>query len=543
MRKIPLWPYLLVSLLLVVPLVALLFAAMRGLGTPFPAFDLFDLSARVLPGSLITYGIDTIVGIIRALHLGPTDTTAKLAERLMATGIFTVTLVVASLVYFAVARRVLSKSQRIGNDSLLSGLVFGLIFGLPLVGVSLTFNHDATASPVVTIVWLLLAYVMWGLAHGFIFSRMMALPGATTVTSNTLDRRQFLIRFGGAVAAITVFGAGLSSLLGNDVETESALPEATAVPKNAGALPNAGDSLAPAPGTRPEYTPIDRHYRIDINTGSGPRVDLATYKLKINGLVENPVELALDDIRRNYPSMEQYITMSCISNPLGGDLISTTKWTGISMQHILDLVRPTDKATHIRITAADGFDEVVAIDTIRKDERVMLTYDWDDKPLTQQHGSPLRIHVPNHYGMKQPKWIIGMEFIDSWQEGYWVRRGWDKDAFVRATSVIDTVAINSKLTDDKGQTLVPIGGIAWAGTRGISRVEVKVDEGEWTPAQLRKPLSDKTWTIWRYDWPFQAGDHTFAVRCFEGDGTPQIDTNADVRPSGATGINAVHAKV
>jgi DMSO/TMAO reductase YedYZ molybdopterin-dependent catalytic subunit len=542
MRKIALWTYVLVSILLVAPLVAVLIAAARGLGTPFPAFDLFDLSARVLPGSVITFGIDTIVGIVRGLNLGPTDTTAKLAERLMATGIFSVTLIIASLAYFAVARRALANSRRLERDSLLSGLAFGLILGLPLVAVSLAFNHDATAPQAVTAVWLLLAYVAWGLAHGFVYSRLVALPASTTVTSNSLDRRQFLIRFGGTVAAITVFGAGLSTLLGSDVPTEAVLPDATDTPKNPAALPNASDSLVPAPGTRPEYTPVDRHYRIDINTGSGPRVDLSTYKLKINGLVDNPVDLSLDDIRKKYPPMEQYITMSCISNPLAGDLISTTKWTGTSMQHILDLVRPTDKATHIRITAADGFDEVVALDTIRQDERVMLTYDWDDKPLTQQHGSPLRIHVPNHYGMKQPKWITGMEFIDSWQEGYWVRRGWDKDAFVRATSVIDTVAINSKFTDDKGQTLVPIGGIAWAGTRGISRVEVKVDDGEWTPAQLRQPISDKTWTIWRYDWPFTAGDHTFAVRCFEGDGTAQIDRYADVRPSGATGIHTIHAK-
>ena len=121
--------------------------------------------------------------------------------------------------------------------------------------------------------------------------------------------------------------------------------------------------------------------------------------------------------------------------------------------------------------------------------------------------------------------------------GYWVSRGWDQVARVRATSVIDTVAEPVEAED--GGMAVPIGGIAYAGTRGISRVEVRVDDGEWQEAQLRAPLSDVTWVIWRYDWPFAEGRHTFEVRCFEADGTEQITRVSDPRPSGATGIHEV----
>jgi hypothetical protein len=143
--------------------------------------------------------------------------------------------------------------------------------------------------------------------------------------------------------------------------------------------------------------------------------------------------------------------------------------------------------------------------------------------------------------MKQPKWITKMEFIDAWEPGYWVQRGWDKDAFVRTTSVIDVVATANVYTVN-GTKMVPIGGMAWSGARGISKVEVKVDDGAWTSVQLRKPpLSDKTWILWRYDWPFTAGLHTFYVRCAEADGTPQIETDADVEWSGATGIDSVTA--
>jgi DMSO/TMAO reductase YedYZ molybdopterin-dependent catalytic subunit len=525
---------ILASILLAAALTALLFAGAGVVGTPFPAFDLFDLMARTLPGGLLTFGIDLMVDTIRALNLGPTDDIAKLAEQLMAVGVFVLLAAVSIVIYFLIARRVFARSAR-RRDSLLSGLVLGGLFGLPMMAISASLNLTATAEPVVSLAWVAAVFVGWGLAAGYTFYRLSAVsPTAETEASATaLNRRQFLIQLGGAAATITVVGAGLGALLRN---TPSAPPEES-IQTNAAELPNADNAVSPAPGTRPEYTPLDQHYRIDINTGGPPRIDLENYTLKITGLVEEPLELTLDEIQ-GYEPMSQYITMSCISNRLAGDLISTTLWTGTSMQHILERAKPTPEATHIKIKAADGFDEVVALDVIRQDERVMLTYAWDNEPLCERHGAPLRIHIPDLYGMKQPKWITEMEFIPAWEEGYWVRRGWDKEARVRATSVIDTVATEAAY-EDGDRTLIPVGGIAWAGARGISRVEVQVDDGDWVEAQLRSPLSDKTWVIWRYDWPFEAGEHRFAVRCIESDGTSQIETVAGVRPSGATGIHSV----
>lgn len=527
------------SILLAAALTALLFAGAGAVGTPFPAFDLFDLTARALPGGLLTFGIDLMVDTIRALNLGPTDDTAKLAEQLMAVGLFVLLAAVSSVIYFSIARRTLARSAARRRDGLLSGLVLGGLFGLPMMAISASLNLTATAAPVVSLAWLAAVFAGWGLAAGYTFYRLLAMsPTAETEASATaLNRRQFLIQLGGAAATFTVVGAGLGALLRN---TPSAPPEEP-IQTNAAELPNVDNAVSPAPGTRPEYTPLDQHYRIDINTGGPPRIDLENYTLKITGLVEEPLELTLDEIR-GYEPMSQYITMSCISNRLAGDLISTTLWTGTSMQRILERVKPLPEATHIKIKAADGFDEVVALDVIRQDERVMLTYAWDNEPLRERHGAPLRIHIPDLYGMKQPKWITEMEFVPAWEEGYWVRRGWDKEARVRATSVIDTVATEAAY-EDSDRTLIPIGGIAWAGARGIARVEVQVDDGDWVEAQLRSPLSDKTWVIWRYDWPFEAGEHRFAVRCIESDGTPQIETVAGVRPSGATGIHSVSKTV
>lgn len=144
------------------------------------------------------------------------------------------------------------------------------------------------------------------------------------------------------------------------------------------------------------------------------------------------------------------------------------------------------------------------LDLIASDERIMLCYAWDGQPIPFDHGFPLLIWLPDRYGMKQPKWITDIEVTDKYKPGYWVERSWDEVARVKATSVIDTVAVND-IIEANGQMLIPVGGIAFAGARGISRVEVSVDDGPWREAQLRTPLSETTWVIWRYDWPFQEG--------------------------------------
>jgi DMSO/TMAO reductase YedYZ molybdopterin-dependent catalytic subunit len=299
-------------------------------------------------------------------------------------------------------------------------------------------------------------------------------------------------------------------------------------------LPNANATVQPAPGTRPEFTPLDRHYRIDINT-IPPKIDERQWRLQVTGLVEKSLALTLQDLRR-YDPMHQFVTLSCISNPVGGDLIGTTRWTGVSLQRLLPDLRLKPGATHLKIRSADQFFEVVALDAIKADPRLMLAYAWDGVPLTREHGFPLRIYIPDIHGMKQPKWIESIEVTDRWEPGYWVQRGWNKVAQIHATSVIDTVAVDMTIIG-AGRKLVPIGGIAHAGARGISKVEVQVDDGPWELAELRTPVSPLTWVIWRYDWPYQQGKHTFTVRCYEGNGTAQIATANPPEPNGATGLH------
>jgi DMSO/TMAO reductase YedYZ molybdopterin-dependent catalytic subunit len=192
----------------------------------------------------------------------------------------------------------------------------------------------------------------------------------------------------------------------------------------------------------------------------------------------------------------------------------------------------------IYIEAKDGFYEYVDLQ-VAMDPRVMLVYDMSGVPLPVEHGYPLRIYIPNRFGMKQPKWITRMEAVSEARTGYWVDRGWDEEAIIKATSVIDTIPADKI---DPSSRTIPVGGIAFAGDRGISKVEIQVDGGEWVQAQLRNPpLSPLTWVQWRYDWPAQPGTHNFAVRAYDGAGKLQETDSQPPEWSGATGIDSAEA--
>jgi DMSO/TMAO reductase YedYZ molybdopterin-dependent catalytic subunit len=427
-----------------------------------------------------------------------------------------------------------------------AALATGALLGVASFLVSLAVNPDARGGPLAAGLWSLVAWLAWGLALGWLRDRVAtASAGARPAPirsqerdpersgAEMVDRRRFLVRVGGATALITVVGAGVGALVRDDGGVAAAEGEGSRPWSARNELPNAGATPEPVAGTRPELTPVPDHYRIDINT-TPPSVDAGEWRLQVDGLVDQPRSFTLDALR-TYEPVHQFVTLSCISNRLGGDLISTTRWTGVPLQRLLPDLGLQSDATHLRISSVDGFFEVVDLEVARADERVMLAYAWDGLPLPERHGFPLRIYVPDVYGMKQPKWIDRIEAIDGWAAGYWVERGWDAEARMRATSVIDTVQTDMMVAGEEGR-LVPVGGIAHAGARGIERVEVRVDDGPWREAELRPPLSGTTWVLWRYEWPFEPGQHTLTVRCVDGDGETQIAERNPVRPSGATGL-------
>ena len=543
-RRLSLATGALVGALLTAPLLGLMYVANELAGLPFAPYDLFDWATRVLPGGLITFGIDMMIDTLLLFGISVADT-AKTAEKVIAVLQFLFMGVGVGAIFFALMR------LRDAQPNLQSGLVLGVIVGLPMITISIAIG-GSDREPILSILWLLALFLAWGVALREGYARLnpddglAALPTGQARAAGAIDRRQFLIRLGGATAMITVASTVLGSLLAaaarRELEEELAASMAHQSQGSARApFPNANAPVMPAPGTRPEYTPLKDHYRVFIRVDP-TIIDGATWSLPIMGAVGNPMTLTIDDIRNNYESRDQYVTISCISGRIGTDLISTTQWTGVSVQDVLADVRPNEKARYLHITSGDGFYETVDLDLIASDERIMLAYAWDGNPIPLNHGFPLRIWLPDRYGMKQPKWITGIEVMEEYKQGYWVERGWDEVARVNAVSVIDAVAADAAYQSN-GQTLVPVGGIAFAGARGISKVAVRVDGGPWQEAMLRTPLSETTWVIWRYDWPFQAGRHEFEVRCAELDGTPQIEEERGNRPSGATGIHSKSARL
>ena len=534
----------LVGVMLTAPMIAMMYVAQKWVGLSFSPFEIFDWIGRSLPGPVVTFGIDRMVDTLLLFGAGVSGT-AKTAEQIMAVGLFFIGVVVCTILLFAYIER--WDFGKWGGLGPLVGAILGIPIALITVGIGQSSIH-----PIVNFLWVFLLFITWGNVAVKSGRKLLALPPMALETEEgevqeersvqVIDRRKFLIQMGVATATITVAGAGLGRTLAVS-ERERLENELAAVQSQQMAdmppmidLPNEGDPLKPALGTRPEYTAVRDHYQIFIR--SQPTVlNGDEWELPITGLVDNPVNLTLSDIRSNYTPRNEFVTLSCISNRVGGDLISTTYWTGVSVQDILAEVRPQSNAKYMIIHSGDGFYETVDLDLIRSDERIMFAYAWDGRPIPFDHGFPLRIWLPDRYGMKQPKWITDIEIVDEYVEGYWVERGWDEVARVRATSVIDTVAVGSIVEKD-GQKFIPIGGIAYAGIRGISKVEIQVyNRDEWYEAELRSPLSEASWVIWRFDWPFEEGNHDFEVRCVEADGAPQIEEFNSPRPSGATGLH------
>lgn len=566
--------------ILVIPLMALLFLGERFAQLPFVPFDLFDWMARVLPGDLITFGIDTLVSVTLALGFSTSDT-AKLAEQALALVMFVGIGVVLGGVVALLARRMDQPASRIGA---FVGLALFLFFAVVETGLS------NTNSGVAALIWLLVLTGGWGWLLGTLLPASAAATDAAEAEAGT--RRDVLVKVAGGSVAVALAAWGLGRMLARpeqatgagqpltNLQASTATPEpnptgtatsaptatapadssaaATATPGEAGAAEEATatatntaasepppeptatatmrDRVEPAPGTRPELTSNEDFYRIDINTRP-VTIDGSSWVLEVEGLFDNARPLTLQDIMQ-YPTVTQPLTLSCISNRIGGDLIGTSNWTGARLRDVVKDLGMRPEAQELFIEAEDGFYESVVMEDIM-DPRTLLVYGMNGETLPVEHGFPLRIYIPNRYGMKQPKWITRIEAIDQHGAGYWVDRGWSEEARPHIISVIDTVATGNIVDGN-----VPIGGIAWAGDRGIQKVEVQVDGGEWNEAILRTPpLSGLTWVQWRYDWPAEGGTHEFRVRATDGTGMLQIEERSGPRPDGSTGYHSVQASV
>ena len=293
----------------------------------------------------------------------------------------------------------------------------------------------------------------------------------------------------------------------------------------------AGEGTFEAAGMPEFYTPLDAFYVVSKNIVD-PTVAEMDWSLEIGGLVDNPMTLSYSDLLLR-DSRDMASTLECISNRVGGTYISNTVWTGFPLKSLLDEAGLQDGVVDIKLEAADGYSESIPLDEAIQED-TMLVYLMDGLPLTDKHGFPARLIVPNIFGMKNVKWITRVEAVAEDFQGYWQERRWSDVATVVTMSRLDIP--REGFEADFGST-VELGGVAFAGDRGISKVEVTTDGGlTWNEADLSEVPSNRTWRLWRYDHAAtEPGVRRVAVRATDGDGELQTSEEREPLPDGATG--------
>jgi DMSO/TMAO reductase YedYZ molybdopterin-dependent catalytic subunit len=355
-------------------------------------------------------------------------------------------------------------------------------------------------------------------------------------------RRRSLLQVGGALAVGSVAAGALGRFL---LERQRAPATPTSVPNApVPALLPSGADLATtdltAAGLSPIVVPNDAFYRIDT-AFIAPTVERDSWRLKVSGLVDHPVELTYDELVA-LPIVEQFVTIACVSNEVGGNLVGNARWTGVALRDVLAMAGVQSTADQLVGRSVDGFTAGMPVEWVMDESRVpMIAVAMNGEPLPRAHGYPARLIVPGLYGyVSATKWLAELELtrFDTFQ-AFWVPRGWAAKAPILTQSRIDVPA--SGATVPAGRTAVA--GVAWAPDRGVRAVEVNVDGTGWQPATLSTPISATTWVQWLYRWDATAGSHMIEVRATDGTGEVQTDSVSAPAPDGARGHHRISVNV
>jgi DMSO/TMAO reductase YedYZ molybdopterin-dependent catalytic subunit len=291
-------------------------------------------------------------------------------------------------------------------------------------------------------------------------------------------------------------------------------------------------------GQSAEVTPTADFYYVSKNFVNDPQVDISSWRLTLGGSVSHPLTLTYDQLRAR-PAAERYHTLECISNEVGGDLMSNAYFRGVRLADLLNEAGLQPGATELIFRAADGYSDRLHLSQAL-DPQALIVYDINGAPLPQAHGFPARLLITGLYGMKNGKWLTALEVDSGDYTGYWESRGWTREAKVKMTSRIDLPTDGAVLTTKP----MWIAGVAYSSDRGIGRVEVSTDAGAtWQEATLRRPLGPLTWVLWQYRWQPTSGSHVLAVRAIDLAGDVQTISDAPPLPDGASGYHAVQVFV
>jgi DMSO/TMAO reductase YedYZ molybdopterin-dependent catalytic subunit len=353
-----------------------------------------------------------------------------------------------------------------------------------------------------------------------------------------VDRRAFL-RAAAFVGGSALLGGGIARWL----MSRNAIAAAPATVR----LPAADQSLPPVPegtalsvdGLAPLITPNEDFYRIDTALGT-PVVPVDEWRLTIKGMVDNPMELTFDRLLE-YELIEADVTLACVSNEVGGNLVGNARWLGVRLADVLADAQVQAGADQLVGRSTDGFTAGSPLETVLDGRDAMIAIGMNGEPLPAEHGFPARIVVPGLYGyVSATKWLAELELTTFEAfDAYWVPRGWAEKAPIKTQSRIDVPRNGAAVTAGT----VAVAGVAWAPSRGVAAVEIQVDDGPWDQARLSGDVSRDSWRQWVYEWQAAEGEHQIRVRATDETGETQTEEQVPPRPDGATGWHTVRVAV
>ncbi len=373
------------------------------------------------------------------------------------------------------------------------------------------------------------------------FTALQMLTGVATyqparsATERSPSRRRVLY---GAAAVSAVIALGS---LGGGAAVRALAKRAEGIPfiarrlRTKAAPPAALQTFESLQALTPRITDNADHYVVDT-TLIKPSVDVTKWTLDIGGAVESPFSLTYDQLL-DLEAVEQLKTLECISNEIGGELMSTALWTGVPLRDLLARAQPKAETYDVKLTSVDGYTDSIRIEKAMEPDTI-VAYLMNGVTIPQDHGYPARLLVPNIYGMKNVKWLTSIECVTFDYLGYWMERGWSDIAVINTNTRIDTPVRAAKWD---GSASIPVAGVAFAGARGISRVEVSTDGGKsFGAAELEPALGSLTWVRWKVDWtPPAAGRFTIVARSTDKTGALETEIKRDPFPNGATGWDSV----
>ena len=377
-----------------------------------------------------------------------------------------------------------------------------------------------------------------GAVAGLLALRALLRRRPTAGTLAGTGRRQFLQAAAGATA-VGLLALAAGRALGTAARTATAARARIRLPRPRRAAPAPAPGVQVAvPGVEPWVTPPADFYRIDTALVV-PQVDPTTWRLRVHGLVAQEVTLTWDELLAA-DLVEAWVTLACVSNPVGGDLVGNQRWLGLPIRDLLARARPSPDADMVLSRSVDGFTASTPLEALTDGRDALLAVGMDGAPLPAEHGFPVRMVVPGLYGyVSATKWVVDLEvtrFADA--TAYWTERGWSERGPVKTQSRIEVPRRGARVTAGP----VVVAGTAWAQHRGVARVQVRVDDGPWQDAGLADDGGIDTWRQWSWTWQAEAGDHELRVRAFDPDG-PQTGAVQDVVPDGATGYDVVRVRV